>query len=169
MISACRFHFLSVCFSVTSFLSVKCAQLLVSQFVVVWLPSHVWFFAAPWTAACRASSSPRICSDSCPLSRWCHPTISSSVVPFSFCLQSFPAPGSFPMSWLFASGGHTVGASASASVLPLNIQGWFLLGLTDVIFVQSKGLHFTSLIPKMLIFTLFFFFWQEIAFIGEHD
>ena len=71
---------------------------------------------------------------------WCHPTISSSVVPFSSCLQSFPASGSFPRSWVFASGGQSTGASASAAVLPGNIQGWFPLGLTDFTSLQSKGL-----------------------------
>ena len=65
--------------------------------------------------------SPRVCSNTCPLSQWYHPTISSSVAPFSFCLQSFPASGSFPVSWLFTSGGQSVGASASVSVLPMNI------------------------------------------------
>ena len=69
-----------------------------------------------------------VCSNSCPLSRWCHPTISSSVVPLSSCLQSFPASGSFPVSRLFASGGRSIGVSASASVLPMNIQEWFPLG-----------------------------------------
>ena len=79
--------------------------------------------------------------------------------PLLLLFSIFPShQGLFPVSQLFTSCGQTVGASASASVLPLNIQGWFLLGLTDVIFVQSKGLHFTSLIPKMLIFTIFFFF-----------
>ena len=81
----------------------------------------------------------RAYSNSCPLSRWCHPTISSSVVPFS-CLQFFPASGSFPMSWLFTSGGQSIGASVSASVLPMNIQGWFPLGLTGWISLLSKGL-----------------------------
>ena len=76
------------------------------------------------------SSSPRACSNSCPLSWWCHPTISSSAASFSFCLQSFPASGSFPMSRLFTSGGQSTEASASASVLPMNTQGWFPLGLT---------------------------------------
>ena len=85
------------------------------------------------------SPSPRVCSNSCPVSRWCHPTISSSVIPFS-CFQCFPASGSFLMSWLFASGGQSIGASASASVLPMNIQGLFHLGLTVLIFLQSKGL-----------------------------
>ena len=86
------------------------------------------------------SQSPRVCSNSCPLSQWCHPTISSSVVPFSSCLQSFPASASFLMSRLFASGGQSFGASASASVLPMNIQGWFPLGLTSLISLKSKGL-----------------------------
>ena len=80
------------------------------------------------------------CSNSCPLSRWCHPTISSSVTPFSFCPQSFPASGSFPVSQLFASGGQSIGASASGSVLSMNIQGWFPLALTGLISLQSKGL-----------------------------
>ena len=75
-----------------------------------------------------------------PLSRWCHPTISSSVVPFSSCLQSFPVSGFLPMSRYFASGGRSIGASASASVLPMNIQDWFPLGLTGLISLQSKGL-----------------------------
>ena len=86
------------------------------------------------------SLSPRVCSNSCPLSRWCYPTISSSVVPFCSCLQSFPASGSFSMSNLFTSGGQSIGASASTSVLPMNIQGWFLLGLTGLISLRSKGL-----------------------------
>ena len=85
------------------------------------------------------SPSPRACSNSCPLSQWCHPTISSSVAPFSSCLLSFPASGFYPVSQLFASGGQSIGASASASVLPMTIQGWFLLGLTGLI-LQSKGL-----------------------------
>ena len=85
------------------------------------------------------SLTPRVCSDSCALSQWCHPTISSSVVPFTFCLQSFPASGSYPMSQLFASGSQTLGVSASALVLPMNIQGWFPLGLTSLILI-SKGL-----------------------------
>ena len=79
------------------------------------------------------SLSPEVCSNSCPLSQWCHPTISSSVVPFSSCLQSFPVSGSFPVSHFFPSGGQSVGVSASASVLPMNIQDWFPLGLTGLI------------------------------------
>ena len=86
------------------------------------------------------SPTPRTCSNSCPSSWWCHPTISSFFVPFSSCLLSFPASGSFPMSQFFASGGQSIGVSASASVLPMNIRDWFPIGLTGWIFLQSKGL-----------------------------
>ena len=92
------------------------------------------------------SPTPGAYSNSCPSSRWCHPTISSSVVPFSSCLQSFPASGSFQVSPFFTSGGQSIGVSASAfnevsaSVLPVNIQDWFPLGLTGLIPLQSKGL-----------------------------
>ena len=85
------------------------------------------------------SPTPGVCSNSCPSSRWCHPTISSSVVSFS-CLQSFPASGSFPTSQFFASGGQRTGISASASVLPMNIQDWFPLGRTSWISLLSKWL-----------------------------
>ena len=87
------------------------------------------------------SPTPRVYSNSCSLSRWCHPTISSSVIPFSSCLQSFPASGSFPVSLFqfFASDGQSIGVSASASVLPMNSQDWFHLGLTGWISLQSKG------------------------------
>ena len=86
------------------------------------------------------SPTPGVYSNSCPLSQWCHPTISSSVVPFSSCLQSFPASGSFPMSQFFTSGGQSIGVSASTSVLPMNIQDWFTLEWTGWISLQSKGL-----------------------------
>ena len=86
------------------------------------------------------SPSSGACSNSCPLSQWCHPTISSSVVPLSSWLQSFPASRSFPVNQLFVSGGQSVGASASASVLPMNIQDWFSLGLAGWISLQSMGL-----------------------------
>ena len=85
------------------------------------------------------SPSPEACSNSCPLSWWCHPTISSSVILF-YCLQSFPASGSFPMSQFFTSGGQSTGISASASVVPRNSQDWSPLGLTGLISMQSKGL-----------------------------
>ena len=86
------------------------------------------------------SQTPGVSSNPCPWSRWCHPAISSSVIPFSSCPQSLPASGSFPMSQLFTWGGQSIGVSASASVLPMNIQDWFLLGLTGLISLQSKGL-----------------------------
>ena len=86
----------------------------------------------------RPSLSLGVCSNSCPLSRWYHPIISSFVIPFSW-LQSFPASGSFRMSWLFESGSQNIGASASASGTPMTIQGWFPLGLTALISLQSKG------------------------------
>ena len=86
------------------------------------------------------SPTPRVYSNSCPLSQWCHPTISSSVTPFSSCLQSFSASGYFPMSQFFTSGGQSIGVSALASVLPMNIQDWFPLGLTGLISLLSKGL-----------------------------
>ena len=86
------------------------------------------------------SPTPRIYPNSCPLSRWCHPTISSSVIPFSSSLQSFPASGSFPRTQFFASGGQNIRVSASISVLPMNIQDWSALGWTGWISLQSKGL-----------------------------
>ena len=86
------------------------------------------------------SPTPRVHPNPCPLSRWCHPTISPSVVPFSSRLQSFPASGSFPMSHFFASSVQSIGSSASASVLPMNIQDWFPLGQTRWISLQSQGL-----------------------------
>ena len=101
----------------------------------------VWLFVTPWTAAHQASCpspTPGAYSNSCPMSRWCHPTISSSVIPLSTCLQSFPASGSFPMSQLFISGGQSIGVSASRS--PSNTQDWSPLGWTGWISFQSKGL-----------------------------
>ena len=88
------------------------------------------------------------CSNSCPLSWWCHPTISSSVIPFSSRLQSFPGSGSFPMSQSFTSSSQSIGVSVSASVLPMNIQGWFPLGLTGLISLQSKGPQKSSPTPQ---------------------
>ena len=101
------------------------------------------------------SPTPRAYSNSCSSIRWCHPTISSSVIPFSSCLQSFPASGSFPLSQFVASGGQSTGASASASVLPMNIQDWFPLGWIGLISLQSKGLarvFFNTTIQKHQFF-----------------
>ena len=97
----------------------------------------------PMPAACQSPLSfisPGVSSNSCLLSQWCHPTISPSVVAFSSCLQSFPASRSFQMSQFFTSGGQSIGASPSAWVLPMKIQGWFPPGLTDLISLWSKGL-----------------------------
>ena len=107
--------------------------------VVVQSPSCVQLFATPWTAARQASLS-LIILPSLPklMNRWCHPTISSSVTLFS-CFQPFPESGSFPVSQLFTSGGQSIGASASASVLPMSIQGWFSLRLTGLISLLSEG------------------------------
>ena len=127
--------------------------------------SHVLLFATPWTAARTPcpSPTPRVYSNSCPLSRWCHLTISSSVITFSSCLQSFPASGSFAMSQLFISSGQSARVSASASVLPMSIQDWFPLGWTGGISLQSKGLSrvFSStIVPKHQFFRAQHFLWS---------
>ena len=102
--------------------------------------NSLWHHVLQHTRLPCPSLTPRAFSNSCPSSRWCHPTISSSVIPFSSHLQSCPASGSSPMSQFFASGGQSIGTSASASVLPMSIQDWFLLGLTGWISLQFKGL-----------------------------
>ena len=120
----------------TCFIIWKCIMV----FVVVQLLSHVYSLQPHGLQHTRLpcpSLPPRVCSDLCLLSRWCCLTISSSASPFSFCLQTFPASGSFPMSQLFS--GQSIRASASASVLPMNSQGWCPLGLTGLISLQSKG------------------------------
>ena len=104
------------------------------------IPDPLWPHRLHHTRPPCPLSTPRVYSNSCPLSWWCHPTISSSVVPFSSCLQYFPASRSFPMSQFFASGGQSIGVSASASVLPMNIQDWFPLGWMGWNSLQSKGL-----------------------------
>ena len=110
------------------------------------------------------SPIPRAYSNSCPSSQWCHPTISSSVVPFSSCLQSFPASGSFPMSQFFATGDQSIGVSASASVLPMNIQDWFPLGWTGWISLHSKGLSRVfskTTVQKHQFFSTQFLLWSN--------
>ena len=120
--------------------------------------SCVWLFENPWTAARQVpcpshkvpcpSPTPGVHPNSCPLSRWCHSTISSSVVPFSSCLQSFPASTCFPMTSFFTSGGQSIGVSASVLVLPMNIQDWFPLGWTSSISLQSKDSQKSSPTPQ---------------------
>ena len=103
------------------------------------MPDCLWSHGLQHTRLPGPSLYPGVCSNSCPLSRWCHPTILSSVIPFCSCLQSFPTSGSFLMSQLFDQVAKSIGASASASVLPMNIKGWFPLRLSGLILL-SKGL-----------------------------
>ena len=114
----------------------NCLCPFVYLFVVVHSPSHVCLFETPWTVACQASLSFTMSQNllnSCSLNQWCQPTILPSVAPFSSCLHFLPASGSFPISWLFVSDHQSIGASASASVLPMNVQGWFPLRLSGFI------------------------------------
>ena len=127
-------------------------------FVVVQSLSWIWLSVTSWTTACQASLSSTVSwglCNSCPLSWWCSLSISSSATLLSFCLQSSPASGSFLMSWLFTSGGQSIGALASATVLPMNIHGWFPLGLTDLVSLQSKGL--LRVLSSTIIYKLQFF------------
>ena len=101
------------------------------------ISDSLWSHGLQHAKPARPSPTPGVYSNSCTLSQWCHPTISSSVIPFSSCLQHFPASGSFPMSQLFIWSGQSIGVSASVSVLPMNIQHWFPLGLTGWISLQS--------------------------------
>ena len=122
-----------------------------SQFSSVQSLSHVRLFVTYGLQNIRLpcpSPTPWVCSNWCPLSRWYHPTISSYVILFSSCLQSFPELGSFPVSQFFPSDGQSVGVSASASALPKNIQDWFPLGWTGWISLQSKGLSRVFSIPS---------------------
>ena len=111
-----------------------------SQFSLSVLSDSWWPHGPQHAKPPCPSPTPGVYSNSCPLSQWCHPTISSSVVPFSFRLQSFPVSGSFPISQFFTSGGQNTGISASASVLPMNIQDWFPFRMDWLISLQSKGL-----------------------------
>ena len=123
----------------------------VTQFSSVQSLSHVRLSATPWITARQASCpspTPRVYSNACPSSQWCHPAISSSVIPFSSCLQSFPESGSFLMSQLFSSGGQSIITSASTTVLPVNIQDWFPVGWTGWIALQFRGFSRTA--PAML-------------------
>ena len=138
--------------------------------IVVQSLSCVQLFVTPWTEACQAflsstSPSAKVCSDSCPLSWWCYLIISSSAT-FSFCLQTFLASGSFPMSQLFSSGSQSIGTSASVSVLPMNIQGWFPLGLTGLISLLSKGL--SRVFPSIIVWKHQFFGTQPSLWSSSH-
>ena len=126
------FNVLSQCKNLTVLSSVRFSRSVVSDSLQ---PHELQHARPPYP-----SPTPRVYWNSCPLSWWCHPIISSSVIPFSSCLQSFPASGSFQMSQFFPSGGPSIGVSASASVLPTNIQDWFPLGWTGWTSLQSKRL-----------------------------
>ena len=110
------------------------------QFTHSVMSNSLWLHALQYTSLPYPSLFPSVCSNSFPLSGWCHPAISSSVIPFSSCFQSLQASGSFQKSQFFASGGQNTGGSSSASFLPTNILDWFPLGLTGLISLQSKGL-----------------------------
>ena len=116
------------------------SYIIFSQFSLSVVSNSLWPHGLQHARLPCPSPTPGTCSNSCPLSQWCHPTISPSVVPFSSCPQSFPALGSFQMSQFFTSGGQSIGVSASVSVPPMNIQYWFPLGWTGWISLQSKGL-----------------------------
>ena len=126
--------------SLSSFHGSHMMQLRLSQFSHSVMPDSLWSHGLQHARLPCPSLTPGACSNSCPSSQWCHPTISSSVIPFSSCLQYFPASGSFPMSQLFPSGAQSIGVSASASVRPMNTQDWSPLGWTSWISLQSKGL-----------------------------
>ena len=130
-----------VCSDLLPIFKLGCLDFYSVQFSSVQLLSHVRLFATLWCSTHQASLSithSQSLFKLVSIEWWWHPTISSSVIPFSFCLQSFPASGSFLMSQFFASGGQSIGASTSASVLPMNIQDWFSLGLTGLISLQSN-------------------------------
>ena len=130
----------------------KCLHIVLLLLFYLWVVSNsLWPHGLQHTSLPCPSRSLGVCSNSCPLSQWCHPTFSPSAALFSYP-QSFPASRSFPVSWLFASGGQRIGASAS--VLPMNIQGWFPLGLTGLISLQSKGL---SRVSKIFENTFYFY------------
>ena len=131
------YFLLSCVFKVSQ--DLKTASLKV-QFSCSVLSDYLWPHGLQHTRLPCPSPTPGACSNSCPSSQWCHPTTSLSVIPFSSCLQSFPASGFFPQSQFFTSGGQNIGASALASVLPVNIQGWFPIGLTGLISLQYKAL-----------------------------
>ena len=128
------------------------------------MSNSLWPYGLQHAGLPCPSTTPGACSNSGLLSQWCHPTISSSVIPFFSCLQSFPASWSFPVSQFFPQGGQSIGASASASILPMNIQDWFSLGLTALTFLLSKGLSrgFSSTtIQKHQFFSAWLSLWSN--------
>jgi len=139
LFAVCISSLWSICSIFCWFFKSSCSLSYLVQFSCSVMFNSLWPHGLQHSTLPCPPPIPRACSNSCPLSRWCHPTISPSVIPFSSCLQSFPASRSFPISPYFASGGQSIGISASASVLPMNIEDWFPLGLTGLT-LQSKGL-----------------------------
>ena len=145
------------------------------QFSLLVMSNSLWPHGLQHARLPCPSPTPEVYSNSCPLSQWCYSTISFSVVPFFSCLQSFPASGSFPVSQFFASGGQSIGVSASTSVLPMNIQNWFPLGLTGWISLQSKGLWKVSsntTVQKHQFFSAQFSLWSNttgLDYWKKHD
>ena len=131
---------MGLCWKVMSLLFNTLSQFSSLQFSHLVMSDSLWPHGLQHIRLPCPSPTPGVYIKSCPLSWWCHPTISSSLVLFSFCLQSFRASGSFQVSQFFLSGGQSIGVSASTWVLPMNIQYWFPLGWTDLMSLQSKGL-----------------------------
>ena len=133
------------------------------------LSDSLWPHGLQHTRPPCPSPTPRVYSNSCPLSWWCHPTISSSVVPFSSCPQSFPASGSLQMSQLFASGGQSTAVSASTSVLPMNTQDWFPLGLTGWSPRDSQEASLTPQFKSINSLAISFLYSPTLISIHDHD
>ena len=143
--------------------------LLYVQFSHSVVSDSLWPYGLQHTRLPCPSPPPGACSNSCPSSWWCHPTIPSSVIPF--CIQSFPESGSFPRSQFIASDGQSIGVSASASVLPMNIQDWFPLGLTGLISLQCKGLSrvfFNTAVQKHQCSVLSFLYGPTLTSIHDY-
>ena len=141
------------------------------QFSCSVVSDSLWLHGMQHVRAPCPSPTPWVYPNSCPLNQWYHPTISSSVIPFSSCLQSFPASGPFQMSQLFTSGGQIIGVLASASVLPMNIQDWFLLGWTGWISLQSKRLSrvfSNTTVQKHQFLVLSFLYSPTLTFIHDY-
>ena len=151
--SVIRFNLYMLVSKILYALLVRETLFAVTQFSHPVVSYSLWPHGLQHTRLPSPSPTPGAYLNSCPWSRWCHPAISSSVIPFSSCLQSFLALGFFPMSQFFSSGGQNIGVSASASVLPVNIQDWFPLGWTGWISLQSKGLFSNIIVQKCQFFS----------------
>ena len=134
--------------------------------------TSLWPHGLQHTSLPCPSLSPEICSNSCPLTQWCHPSVSSAVIPISSCPQSFPASGSFPMIWLFDQvASQSIRASALASVLPMKIWSWFPLGLTGLISSLSKGLSsvfFNTTVQKLQFFSTQPSLWSTLTSVHDY-